>query len=186
MIHKLEQQQSGFALLLTLIVVSVVLAIGLTLIDITLKQLVISSTNRDSEIAFHAAYAGAECAQYWRLQDLDDYSPNADWCMDQNADFLIDQYQTGPGGAPPEVHLSQYRIDWEINNVDRCTEVDLYIFDASSGSDVLYDIQEYQAGVQEECSGGNVCTFVLSRGYNRACSELNSLQTIQREVLLEF
>ncbi len=51
---------AGFALLLTMIVVAVTLAVGLSLLNITLKQFTLSSTSRDSEIAFHAADSGLE------------------------------------------------------------------------------------------------------------------------------
>src|SRR6056297_3030355 len=65
------QSQSGFALLVSLIVVSVVVSVGLVLLDVTIKQLRLSSNSTDSEIAFHAANAGMECAQFWR-RDLSD------------------------------------------------------------------------------------------------------------------
>ncbi|MFW6210467.1 MAG: hypothetical protein ACOC4E_03185, partial [Patescibacteria group bacterium] len=55
---------SGFALLITLLVVGVVLAVGAVLLDLTIKQVQLSSTAKDSEIAFHAANAGMECARF--------------------------------------------------------------------------------------------------------------------------
>ena len=64
-------QKTGFALLISLIVVSVVLSVGLVILDLTIKQVRLAATTADSETAFHAANAGMECARYWR-RNLDD------------------------------------------------------------------------------------------------------------------
>ncbi len=64
MIHHNSKKQ-GFALLMALIVVSVVISIGLSVLDLTLKQVRLSTNSKDSEIVFHAANAGLECARYW-------------------------------------------------------------------------------------------------------------------------
>lgn len=182
----LQHKDNGFALLLTLVVVSVVLAIGLTLLDITLKQLILSGTGRDSEIAFHAAYAGAECAQYWRIQktaefDVGGSAPTLDSCLGVNN--ISGSYTDV---VPSEVFLSQYQIPWGDGS-DRCSEIDMYVFDASAGSAVTYDITYYgEDGESEECPAGATCTIVFARGYNRACIDIGTLRTVQREVVLEF
>jgi hypothetical protein len=44
------------------------LSLGLAIFNIIIKELIISSTIRDSQIAFSAADAGAECALYWDLE----------------------------------------------------------------------------------------------------------------------
>lgn len=61
-----NKRETGFALLMTLIVVSVVVSIGLTVLDLSIKQVRLSTNAKESEIAFHAANAGMECARYWR------------------------------------------------------------------------------------------------------------------------
>lgn len=58
----------GFVLLYAVLVASIALSIGLSLYAITLKELIISSSSRDSQFAFYAADAGAECALYWDVQ----------------------------------------------------------------------------------------------------------------------
>lgn len=186
-----KQTQSGFALLLTLIVVSVVLAIGLSLLDITLKQFLLSGTARDSEVSFHAAYAGAECVQYYRIQDLaanfigSQFSLLADCLPDTDAGEYSHNYtalnpDSGPAGS---VHYSTYQITWGPDS-DRCTEMDVYVFDASAG-EVTYNVAVY-GDSSEVCAAGATCSVILSRGYNRGCSNLSSLRTIQREVVAEF
>ena len=61
-----NQKESGFALLITLIVVGVVLSVGLSILDLSIRQVRLSTNAKESELAFHAANAGMECARYWR------------------------------------------------------------------------------------------------------------------------
>jgi hypothetical protein len=44
------------------------LSVGIGIHNITLKELIISSSSRDSQLAFYAADAGTECALYWDIK----------------------------------------------------------------------------------------------------------------------
>lgn len=55
----------GFTLLIAVILTSVLLSVGLALLDISYKQIVLSSTARQSQYAFYAADSAIECALYW-------------------------------------------------------------------------------------------------------------------------
>lgn len=63
------QDQRGFTLFVALIVSTLLLSIGLSLSNIVLKQLVFSTTGKESQVAFYAADSGAECALYWDRKD---------------------------------------------------------------------------------------------------------------------
>ncbi len=52
-----------FAVLISIIV----LAVGASIINIALKQVVLSGVGRESQYAFYAANTGIECALYWDL-----------------------------------------------------------------------------------------------------------------------
>src|SRR3989344_5447846 len=56
---------AGFTLFFAVLIASLLLAIGLAIFNITIKELVLSSSVRDSEFAFYAADSGVECALYW-------------------------------------------------------------------------------------------------------------------------
>jgi len=58
----------GFTLLIAVILTSVLLSVGLALLDIAYKQVVLSSTARQSQYAFYAADSAMECALYWDQQ----------------------------------------------------------------------------------------------------------------------
>lgn len=55
----------GFTLLVAVLVSGVLLSIALAIFNITVKELLLSSSGRDSQFAFYAADSGAECALYW-------------------------------------------------------------------------------------------------------------------------
>jgi len=60
--------QKGFAMLFAVLASSIVLAIGLSIFNLTIKELTLSSSGRESQIAFYAADTGAECALYWNFK----------------------------------------------------------------------------------------------------------------------
>ncbi len=55
----------GFALLYTVVIISLLLTIAISISDTSLKQGVLSGLAKDSQIAFYQADAGAECALYY-------------------------------------------------------------------------------------------------------------------------
>ncbi len=60
--------QRGFTLLIAVILTSVLLSVGLALLDVAYKQVTLSSTARQSQTAFYAADSALECALYWDQQ----------------------------------------------------------------------------------------------------------------------
>ena len=60
---------TGFTLILSVLISSIVLGIGLSIFNITFKELKLSSSGRESQFAFYAADTGIECALYHDLQN---------------------------------------------------------------------------------------------------------------------
>ena len=60
--------ERGFTVLLAALVASITLAIGVSIFEITQKQIILSSLGRDSQFAFYTADTGAECALYWDVR----------------------------------------------------------------------------------------------------------------------
>jgi type II secretory pathway pseudopilin PulG len=63
--NKKQQKNNGFTLLFAVLVSTLILAVGASIISIALKQLTLSGSARDSHFAFYAANSGVECAFYW-------------------------------------------------------------------------------------------------------------------------
>jgi type II secretory pathway pseudopilin PulG len=64
---KIENKKGGFALLFAILVSILIVSIGASIISISLRQIILSSTSRESQLAFYAANTGIECAFYWDL-----------------------------------------------------------------------------------------------------------------------
>ncbi len=62
---KMHATNRGFVLLLAVLVSGILLALGVALYNIASKELILSSSGRDSQFAFYAADSGIECALYW-------------------------------------------------------------------------------------------------------------------------
>ena len=59
------REKRGFTVLFAVLISSILLSIGIAILDLTLKQFTLSSVSKDSQIAFYAADTGQECAMYW-------------------------------------------------------------------------------------------------------------------------
>lgn len=60
-----KASEKGFAMLFAVLTASVLLSIGLSIFNLTIKELLLSSSGRESQFAFYAADTGIECAMYW-------------------------------------------------------------------------------------------------------------------------
>ena len=58
-------RQQGFVLLVAVVVASILLSIGIGIANFTYRELILSSTSRNSTYSFYAADTGTECAYYW-------------------------------------------------------------------------------------------------------------------------
>ncbi len=65
----LKKKKSGFAMLFAVLVSSVLVAIGISMFSISLKELMVATSARDSEIAYYAADSAKECAKYWDIKE---------------------------------------------------------------------------------------------------------------------
>lgn len=171
----------GFALLLTLLVVSVTLAIGLTLLNITVTQQKLSVTARDSERAFHAAQTGLDCATIARNDN--------EWVTntpDEVEFACVEERQTASVSSvnSDRTHIYEQTFDWSDNGNDFCTEVELYVLDATGGE---YTHTFQGKGIDDkECPAGSICTVIFSRGYNTSCNNFDSDRIVQRELTAQF
>jgi type II secretory pathway pseudopilin PulG len=200
-----QKQQSGFALLVSLIVVAAVLSIGLAILDLSVKQVRLAATTKDSEIAFHAANAGMECARFWRRDQSAEMTSGSDTaaieCFSATAEDVnasINSDVSGAGVVSPvtagttgggDAYVYEYEFTWNSNQ--SCTTITtvVAVSDLSSGVNVT-NIQTlipgYSDGNAFSCPASSQCTVVSVQGYNRPCDQKPSFGTIQREVLLEF
>ena len=146
----IKNTQRGFALLVAIIFMSVMLTFGLALGSLAYKQQVLASSAVESQQAFYAADAALECALYYDQQEnlfaYPTVSPPpvpAMTCDNSLASATILQQPTG--------------TQWEIGNrvsLDggkRCADVTVYKPAPGSGT-----------------------TYIFSQGYDVSCSIVSS------------
>jgi len=173
---------TGFALLLAIIIASIALSIGLSMLHITLKQLSLGTTTKGSEIAFQAANAGMECLRYVRNDQSDEMFAGSSLqvgCL--GGSFGI----ANSGGSAQHRIYRDETIDWRPSGGDAlCVDMEIHLLIADGG-DITY---LFPGGSTKTCDSGDVCTFGFVRGYNRSCSDIgsNSVFTVQRELTVEF
>lgn len=64
--HHTKKEQ-GFAMLFTVLVISLILSIALGISNLTFKQTILSNLAKDSQISFYEADAAVECAMYYDI-----------------------------------------------------------------------------------------------------------------------
>ena len=198
------QKHDGFALLIALIVVGVVLSVGLTVLDLSIKQVRLSTNAKESEIAFQAANAGMECARYWRREEADameigqNISPE---CFDQSPDTdshveIVDGYEPISGETvniigDGQVYQYEYSFTWG-SGAPRCTEINTLVASTSAlgvgvtTTNMTALIPGFPDGDAKYCEPGAKCSTISVRGYNRSCNTIGGYGVVQREVLLQF
>lgn len=186
-----NNREGGFALLMSLIVVGVLISIGLTVLELTVAQIQLSSDARDSETAFHAANAGVECAIYSRRQNAAE--------METGQNIAPTCFGVGAASSPSTImstadgdaYLYTYDFTWGLNN-DRCSEVTTLVASTTpDGSGLTINnmtthVPGYSGGNTLNCVAGARCTVMSVRGYNKVCSATATFGTVQREVLLQL
>ncbi len=180
--------QSGFSLLLAMIVASVALAIGLSLLDLSMKEIELAASSRDSEIAFQAANAGLECARYVRRS-------NTSAILSQNditSDCFGGSNTLTANASGNEVQYEREVTGWDPsgNGTPLCIRYDIYTVDNSGGSNPVAKSFVDQLGVTrnnfDQCQAGDICSVAIARGYNVPCADIGNVYTVQRELSAEF
>lgn len=150
---------------MSILITSIVLAVGISILNITLKEFLLSGIARESEKAFYAADAGMECALYLDLStqgDTFDVPRDAITvsCMGLNANIA----SATSGSA------QTFQFTWGEPQV--CAKVTVIKYYSTTGS--------VNMGSGATCPMGVECTRVESRGYNKACNDLTSKGTVER------
>ena len=202
MIQVIKNSKSGFALLISMIVVGVVVSVGLSVLELTIKQMTLATNSKDSETALHAANAGLECAQYWRNEEYKKFEGTelgsvTATCFGTGSDheevFVKTDISESEGNGNIYKYTTNPGFDWGTTGVDeRCSVITMIVMVAASDSSVPLKVNNinnyisgYKAGEFKQCEPGGICTFTSVQGYNKSCGKKGEFGTIQREVLLE-
>jgi len=152
-----KKTSAGFVLLYSVIITTVLLVIGVSLMNIMTKQLVLSSISRNSKLASYAALAGYECAEYWKNADGNYFGQVVNDGTDQRQALgSTDSAKIACPKISDIIDLNQvgYTTRFKLNfpdNVDLCADVMVTFAPDNSCGQYLR---------------------VESHGYNSACDKL--------------
>jgi len=141
----------GFTILYAVLISSVMLAIGIAIFNITVRELRLSSVVRESQKAIYAADSGAECGLYnaFRMDRFSTSSPQTFSCSDQT--FPL------PSATRPSTDTAQiggYGYSDSSNS-------------ATSTFTVTYGATCAVVSISQHLLPGNqIRTIIESRGYN--------------------
>ncbi|MCA9362357.1 pilus assembly PilX N-terminal domain-containing protein [Candidatus Kaiserbacteria bacterium] len=196
--HTNSQPESGFALLMALIVVGVVLTIGLSILDLSIKQVRLSSNADQSEVAYHAANAGMECARFIRRSESDAMEDGEDISDINPSCFGVGTYaedftdHTGESYVPPVNEVELYQYEYSFSWGSSCTLINTLVASSSPlvvGTLEVTDMDTLVRGYPNlvwDFQPGEKPTVISVRGFNKSCNNIDSYGTIQRELLIEF
>jgi hypothetical protein len=186
-------KQDGFALLITILTVSVIVSVVIAIIDLSRLQLKLAVNSRDAEIAFAAANAGLECAQRVRRVYDEEYISAGRPIPDAfrhcfNAFFEIPALELDEG-----VHFYSQDVTWGTGASTRCSTVGfLSVISSDDNATIVVNnivkayIPNYNKTTDFTCPTNAECTIAVATGYNVPCAQKNNPGVLKREVLVEF
>lgn len=170
------KNERGFTLFIAILTASIILAIGISILHITLKEFILASVARDSQMAFYAADGGMECALYW---DNSIAAAGSKFIPSSGAQTISCMggavQQVGGGGNELVGGLSygtteNFQMQWGTPTL--CARVSVTKYSNASSPISLPD--------GSTCAAGLVCTIIESKGYNRACTGLDDPRAVER------
>ena len=157
-----KKEEKGYALLFTIVIVSIISIISMGLASTALKQMILSSLARDSTTAFYQADIGTECALYADVSVDADGNP----LLSNNPSSFSCAGQTlAISPQPPQPQKYSWIISPQPTLSGPC--FDISVVRTLSGT-----------------FGDTVRTQVLSNGYN-ICDKTNS-RTVQRTIEVNY
>ncbi len=149
--QKTKKTELGFTLLLSLLITSIILSIGLGVFDIIIRETILSGSGMESQKAFYAADTGAECSLYWDLK---------------HPGFTDSVFATSSDSVPPTSGVLCNEEDiattWSITGLTPTTATTEFKLNLANGSCVDVFVIKDSGAVKIE-----------SRGYNLACDSVD-------------
>jgi type II secretory pathway pseudopilin PulG len=182
--------QKGFTLLFAMLVATMVVAIGASIISIAMRQTILSGTSRESQYAYYAASTALNCAYYW------DREPKMPTGLTDKMVFP-DYYYTGgtlvdtddPDGdinCAGFAFIASSTSGYAVDNVDTdniITTFDLRIKDKMSSPQRPTDLCA-QVQVTKQFDDPTIITTIEAKGYNTC--DTNNPRRVERGLIQQY
>lgn len=163
-----RKDERGLTILFAVLVSILVLAVGTSIINLSLKQVLLSGSARESQFAFYASNTGVECALYWDIQG----GPTGGIVFATSSASAL---ETGPTVTCAEKELSTNVF--ESNNTSASTKFRLEFNEVPYCVDVVVT-KDYNA------AQGKIYTTIDSYGYNTC--DTDNARRIERGLQVNY
>lgn len=172
-----QKKQKGFTLLFAILVSTLVISIGASMISIALRQTVLSGTSRESQYAFYAADTAMECAYYWDTVGSNEL---------ENPIFPVSGNLDSTNVNNSEIKCSGYEFlnSGEITTDSGVTNFKLQIKDIGTSQKSLKTYCAEVTVIKEPESTGLTKTRIESKGYNTC--DTNNIKRVERGLIQEY
>ena len=176
-----KTKEKGFTLLFAVLLSVLVLSVGASVINIAMKQVILSGIGRESQFAFYAANTGIECALYWDYRDdrvFATSSLSSSYIYNKN-----DEEIEGKVCGVQSIYRTYENEDTDIFDPGKSSELK----GVSKFTIKFEDPIQYCSIVtvtKEKLLDGTMITTIESRGYN-TCDK-NNPRRIERGLQLSY
>lgn len=176
----INKEKKGFTLLFAVLVSTLVLAVGASIISMALRQVILSGVGRDSQFAFYASNTGIECALYWDLNSSFSFATSTDTPPSNGTNIICADYST-----PTQVTENSS----DVNNFFATTKFTIEFDDVGINAEVNdfnppYCVDVFVTKFATTTNGrSRIATDILARGYN-TCED--SPRRIERGLELSY
>lgn len=154
-LNKLHKKSGkGITLLVSIITTSMLLLVSFVLVNIALKELILSYANQESQYAFYAADSGIECVLYWDLKNP--AGPSA--FATSTAGTISCNGQSISTGSETSIPPPSPRTTSLIGGGGNSNPTSVFLLNFSRGCAIVQ--------VTKGWNGSKVTSDITSRGYN--------------------
>jgi hypothetical protein len=175
--------KAGFTLFVAMIVSSLLLAVGFSIGNIILKQLILSGSGKDSQIAFYAADSGAECVQFWDTKNADGTPVEESPFSASSTEIIANKVKCGSGNVAAS----------KVTGTNDATSTLIVDFSGSESYKACALVL-IEKGFTEVLGEDIPYTRITSRGYNAgktmvagaAACDTSNQRTVERGLYVQY
>lgn len=171
----------GFSMLYAVLAIVVLLSLGSAMLEIAVREVVLSSYGRDSRLSFYAADSGIDCAIYWDLaaSDASAFATSTPGVVTCNTETITTGSQTVP--TNPAVS-SRIGGGGDANP----TSIFYLDFNADSSHPLPYCVIVIVNKSLDTTNPSNpfIRTKIESRGYNTC--DVNNPRRVERAIRVTY
>lgn len=158
----------GFVALFAVLVSSIVLTISFGLLNIAIKEIILSSSGRESQFGFYAADAGAECALYWDVKGLtgigDSIFPTSTASVSSYSNIKCNNQDITEGRSIGGINFSA----WSLDETPTAATTTFWFSVVSEKACSKVEVSKNGNSTKIQSYGYNTCNFsdprVIERG----------------------